>query len=174
LTACFFTAKRIKKKTGRVSSMSRRDWRGYVRALAGVGALSLAMPAMLAGCSGFKQTIGLEPTPPDEFAVEARAPLTIPPDFDLRPPAPGKPRPQETTSAEAAERALQKAGPGKPGHQELPSDVPRLAGGLGGGPDPNNEVRNDSLSAKLLRYDGPSGSGVAVDQRKTTVLKDVY
>ena len=70
--------------------MSRRDWRGHVRALAAVGVLSLAIPAMLAGCSGFKQAIGLEATPPDEFAVESRAPLTVPPDFDLRPPEPGK------------------------------------------------------------------------------------
>jgi hypothetical protein len=154
--------------------MSRYDWRGQVRALAGVGVLSLAMPMLLAGCSGFKQAIGIEPTPPDEFAVEARAPLTIPPDFDLRPPEPGKPRPQEKTSAEEAERVLEKAGPGKPGHQELPSDVPQLAGGLGGGPNPNNEVRDGSLSAKLLRYDGPGGSGVAVEQRKTTALKGVY
>ncbi len=32
---------------------------------------------------------------PDEFAVARQAPLVIPPDFALRPPQPGAPRPQD-------------------------------------------------------------------------------
>ena len=46
---------------------------------------------------------------PDEFAVESRAPLTIPPDFALRPPQPGAPRPQETTAAERARKVIDTA-----------------------------------------------------------------
>lgn len=50
----------------------------------------------LAGCSEeTRQRIGLESEPPDEFAVVTRAPLALPPDYALRPPAPGARRPQE-------------------------------------------------------------------------------
>src|SRR6516164_6294653 len=60
--------------------------RGAGRGLSAVIALCLAGPLLVAGCTDFKRTIGLEPTLPDEFAVESRAALTIPPDFELRPP----------------------------------------------------------------------------------------
>lgn len=44
--------------------------------------------AALAGCQS-------GPNTPDEFRVVRKAPLTIPPDFNLRPPTPGEARPQE-------------------------------------------------------------------------------
>ena len=75
--------------------------------------------SLLAGCSDLKQMVGLDPTMPDEFAVESRAPLTIPPDFDLRPPEPGAPRPQEKTAEQQAQQAIEQAGPGTPGNQEF-------------------------------------------------------
>ncbi|MFM7404954.1 MAG: DUF3035 domain-containing protein [Erythrobacter sp.] len=43
---------------------------------------------------------------PDEFAVQRQAPLVVPPDFTLTPPAPGAPRPSEGTAAEQALDAL--------------------------------------------------------------------
>lgn len=43
---------------------------------------------------------------PDEFAVQRQAPLVVPPDFNLVPPAPGSPRPAEGTAAEQALEAL--------------------------------------------------------------------
>ncbi|HYD25087.1 MAG TPA: DUF3035 domain-containing protein [Croceibacterium sp.] len=43
---------------------------------------------------------------PDEFAVQRQAPLVIPPDFELTPPAPGAPRPAEGTAAQQALDAL--------------------------------------------------------------------
>jgi hypothetical protein len=43
---------------------------------------------------------------PDEFAVQRQAPLVVPPDFSLTPPAPGAPRPSEGTAAEQALDAL--------------------------------------------------------------------
>ena len=42
----------------------------------------------------------------DEFAVQKRAPLTIPPDFVLLPPKPGAPRPQEADSSQQALSAM--------------------------------------------------------------------
>ena len=52
----------------------------------------------LAACADVKDTIGLGRKSPDEFAVVERAPLSMPPGFDLRPPQPGAPRPVEVTA----------------------------------------------------------------------------
>lgn len=43
---------------------------------------------------------------PDEFAVQRQAPLVVPPDFNLTPPAPGAPRPAEGTASQQALEAL--------------------------------------------------------------------
>lgn len=43
---------------------------------------------------------------PDEFAVQRQAPLVVPPDFNLVPPAPGAPRPTEGTASQQAMEAL--------------------------------------------------------------------
>src|ERR1041385_1973292 len=72
---------------------------------------------ILSGCGELRTAMGIERTGPDEFAVESRAPLVVPPDFDLRPPQPGAPRPQEKTAAEKARSVIDSAGPGEPGKQ---------------------------------------------------------
>ena len=84
----------------------------------GLSLLAVALGSstlLLAGCNDFRQAIGLDRVGPDEFAVESRAPLTIPPEFDLRPPQPGAPRPQEGTAADKARKVIDTAGPGEPG-----------------------------------------------------------
>ncbi len=43
---------------------------------------------------------------PDEFAVQRQAPLVVPPDFALVPPAPGAPRPSDTSASQQALDAL--------------------------------------------------------------------
>lgn len=43
---------------------------------------------------------------PDEFRVVTKAPLVLPPDYSLRPPSPGEPRPQELQPESAARAAL--------------------------------------------------------------------
>ena len=145
-----------------------------VSARMAVGAmLCLFGAGLLQGCSGFKRTIGLEPTMPDEFAVESRAPLTIPPDYNLRPPRPGQPRPQERTAAQQARKAFEEAGPGKPGGGTAGS-LAELGGPPGGGADPNAQIAPDSLSGKLLGYDGQGSGAVSVTRRTTSPLKDVY
>lgn len=60
--------------------------------------------AMLAACGGGGGLFNRER--PDEFAVQRQAPLVVPPDFTLTPPAPGAPRPSEGTAAEQALDAL--------------------------------------------------------------------
>jgi len=64
-------------------------------------AFALAMPAV-AGCSSTKEMLGLTKRSPDEFQVVSRAPLSMPPDYSLRPPTPGAPRPQEGTTTDQA------------------------------------------------------------------------
>jgi hypothetical protein len=60
----------------------------------------------LSACQDAKRALGYEKTPPDEFQVVQRAPLSMPPDFTLRPPQPGAVRPQEGTTREQARRVL--------------------------------------------------------------------
>ena len=60
----------------------------------------------LSGCGTASKAIGLGKTSPDEFRVVAKAPLVVPPDYSLRPPKPGEPRPQELQPESAARTAL--------------------------------------------------------------------
>lgn len=62
--------------------------------------LLVMIPALLGGCSNVKKTLGMERNQPDEFAVVERAPLTMPPNFNLLPPRPG------TEAAKAADSAV--------------------------------------------------------------------
>ena len=68
--------------------------------------LIAAMVLAVSACSGFQKQLGLTKQSPDEFKVVARAPLTVPPDFALRPPEPGIPRPQEGTTSQQARNAV--------------------------------------------------------------------
>lgn len=60
----------------------------------------------LQGCSDIRSALGNEKQSPDEFAVVARPPLSLPPNFALRPPTPGEPRPQERDVTRGAERIV--------------------------------------------------------------------
>lgn len=72
---------------------------------------SLSIPlllcvAALAGCQSASRALGMGKITPDEFRVVTKAPLILPPDYSLRPPAPGEPRPQELQPESAARQAL--------------------------------------------------------------------
>jgi hypothetical protein len=130
----------------------------------------IAIGVVLSGCDSFKRAIGMEKTSPDEFAVESRAPLTIPPDFNLRPPQPGANRPQEVSYSNKAQTAIDNAGPGEPGKQE----VGTLHTNIGGGqPDANSQVADESFAAKLLQTND-TGEAIVVQNRQTTVLEGVH
>jgi Protein of unknown function (DUF3035) len=62
--------------------------------------------ATLSACGHAREALGMAKVTPDEFRVVSKAPLTLPPDYDLRPPAPGEPRPQELQPESAARLAL--------------------------------------------------------------------
>ncbi len=62
---------------------------------------------VLGACSeGTKESLGLVNTPPDEFAVVTRAPLSVPPDYALRPPRPGAERPMEISTTDQARQTI--------------------------------------------------------------------
>jgi len=69
-------------------------------------ALLIAVP-VLNGCTSTESSVFVEDKrAPDEFAVYSRAPLSLPPDFGLRPPKPGADRPQTLTPRNDARDAL--------------------------------------------------------------------
>lgn len=155
-----------------------RRVRGAGRGLVPLCVVCLAGASLLSGCTDFKQMVGLDQPMPDEFAVESRAPLTVPPEFDLRPPEPGAPRPQEKSAEQQAEQAIDQAGPGKPGSEAADFRLRAAAGGLPDlnpqAPDQNAIVGSQSLSSELLGYSGAGSAGTTVDKRDTTPLKQVY
>ena len=121
------------------------------RILSGAPALTMASVALLtlAGCSGdVSRTFGLTREAPDEFTVETRAPLSMPPDYTLTPPRPGAPRPQELTAQQAAESALapdavlsSNAGPDSSGQQALVNQA---------GPAAPSNIRSQIASEQSL------------------------
>jgi hypothetical protein len=156
-----------------------RRVRGASRAAVSSPLLCLISASLVAGCSDFKQMIGIDQTMPDEFAVESRAPLTIPPDFNLRPPEPGAPRPQEKSAEQQAEQIMEQAGPGAPGKQASDLGLRSAENGLPNigssqAPEASGTVGAQSLSSKLLDYGDTGNAGATVNQRNTTPLKAVY
>jgi hypothetical protein len=61
----------------------------------------------LGGCSsGAPQPLGMTRGSPDDLVSVAHAPLTLPPDYNMRPPAQGAPAPQEGTAVGQAQTPL--------------------------------------------------------------------
>ena len=141
--------------------------------------LLLVLPLLgLAACQSgdVSRTFGIARDAPDEFRVTTRAPLSMPPDFTLRPPQPGAARPQETPLRAQAEATLapdtllanganatsagqdalvQQAGP------PAPTDIRRRLG-----QDDSLATADRSLVDKLMFWRDSSQPGVVVDPQK--------
>ncbi|MBV9510168.1 MAG: DUF3035 domain-containing protein [Caulobacteraceae bacterium] len=91
---------------------------------AGLGLAGLG----LTGCNSTKEALGITKVTPDEFRVVTIAPLVVPPDYSLRPPAPGEPRPQELQPESQARQALLGA-PAAEGRSEGEKLLDEKAGG---------------------------------------------
>jgi hypothetical protein len=138
----------------------------------------LVLLVALSACGGdTARTFGFQRDPPDEFVSTRRAPLSLPPNYGLRPPVPGSPRPQELTGRDAGEAALlgvtALAGPATtvtPGEQAL------LAGAGSGPAVPSDDLRrrvdeesrrldlaDRGLSDRLIFWRDRQPAGVAVD-----------
>ena len=143
-------------------------------------ALSLMALTLLAGCSGddLSRTFGLQRDSPDEFQVTTRAPLSMPPDFSLRPPRPGASRPQELSQRQQAEATLapdtvfagpvrgrstgeaafmQAAGPAAPRDIRAQVDA-----------DSQLDAPSRSFTDRLLFWKAASAPGTAVDPTRET------
>ena len=83
----------------RLSRSDRSSWH--------IAAPVALLALVLTGCSSLNSILGGEKTPPDEFRVVSRAPLSLPPDYGLTAPQPGAQRPQETDIRQTARQKTQ-------------------------------------------------------------------
>ena len=129
----------------------------------------------LSACSGdeLTRTFGLTRDAPDEFQVTTRAPLSMPPDFTLRPPRPGAQRPQELSGSQQAEAALVPESLNVPVSRRTSAGQEALVAAAGR-PAPANiraEVNSDaaidapnrSFADRLMFWRAATPPGTAVD-----------
>jgi Protein of unknown function (DUF3035) len=154
-------------------------------ARAAVALLALALP-LLSACAGgsVQNALGMGKRSPDEFAVVSRAPLVVPPDFDLRPPRPGEARPLAGTTGDQARATLLGEAPAaaeRPAIATQSLEPASSAGqqallGKAGGGNVDPEIRrriaeeNQSLATveqamftRLLKWREPAALGAVVD-----------
>jgi hypothetical protein len=110
----------------------------------------------VAGCENTKEMLGLTKRSPDEFQVVSRAPLSMPPDYSLRPPTPGAPRPQEGTVQDQAKRIV--TGRAEDNTQLAPDQIPSVGEG-----EPQRAAESEGETAFLQ---SASMSGVDPNIRK--------
>ena len=135
----------------------------------------------LSACDQVRQVSGLEKQSPDEFVVVTRAPLSLPPDYGLRPPRPGAERPQETQVTTAARDLLvprsQDEAPGSPGEAKLLE----ASGAADADPDIRLKLDRDAsiLSAedkgfveRILSRDDPRSGSVVDAKREAERLQE--
>jgi hypothetical protein len=139
--------------------------------------LVLAIPCGLAACGDVERDFGLVRDAPDEFTVETRAPLSMPPSYSIRAPEPGAARPQEITAPQAAEAALvpdtalggPPPGPMTPGQQALvqqagPAAPPDIRQKLAA--EASLDQPSRSLTDRLLFWKSSPPPGVTIDPVK--------
>ena len=114
-------------------------------------ALGLCMVA-LSGCDGIRRVAGMNKKSPDEFAVTTKAPLVIPPDFNLRPPMPGAPPTNQLDPSSNAEAAL-----------FTNVDPQTVANGMRGNYTPGEKML--LANAKVQRVDPAIRARLNADQR---------
>jgi len=130
----------------------------------------------LGGCADdLSRSFGLTRDTPDEFAVTTRAPLSMPPDAQLRAPRPGATRPQELTSQQAAEEALapQIALQGAGGQASAGQDALLRQAGPGAPRDIRTRVDQDgtldrppeAFADELMFWRPPAPLGTVVDAK---------
>jgi hypothetical protein len=106
----------------------------------------------LAACGNVRDDLGLGRASPDEFAVVDRAPLSMPPDYTLRPPKPGAPRPQEVDLTQRANDIVfgGDAGATEKSHDESGSEMALLNNAGVAKADPNIRTIVDREAAQKV------------------------
>ncbi|MFO1248896.1 MAG: DUF3035 domain-containing protein [Alphaproteobacteria bacterium] len=116
-------------------------------------ALAIGLCAVaLSGCDSIRKAAGLNKKSPDEFAVTTKAPLVIPPDFNLRPPMPGAPPTNQLDPSSNAEAAL-----------FANNDPQTVANGMRGNFTPGEKLL--LANAKVQRADPGIRARLNADQR---------
>lgn len=104
----------------------------------------------LTACGEMRESLGLGRNQPDEFAVVDRPPLSMPPEFGLRPPVPGTPRPQDVNMSQRANDVLF-PGNGSTGNDASESEKALLAVTGAAKADPNiREVVDREAAQKAV------------------------
>ena len=121
--------------------------------------LSLCAISTLTACEKTKEQFDFSKKAPDEFAVVTRAPLELPPDYRLRPPRPGAPRPQEDTAIDEAKQAVFGTEQLQPAEQAEPmSDGESILLRRSGATNVNPNIRDiiDSETADIAKEETPT------------------
>ena len=137
---------------------------------------------LLSGCERAKQALGQTKEGPDEFAVFQRAPLSLPPNYGLKPPKPGSDRPQAVNPRDRAAQALgikrntsrqpTKAKNGLSALSLGELSVLRLTGATEADPSIRMEIEketgimvtaSDSFTDKIIFWQSSSKVGIVVD-----------
>lgn len=139
--------------------------------------LGASFALILSGCSSAKESLGLTRSAPDEFMVVKHAPLAMPPDYNLRPPAPGAPRPQEQSTDEVAKTTLfgaqQSTRPAEPDSAE--AALLQQAGTAQANPNIRNivdqettelEESSKTVAGKLLNIGGDKDTAKVLNARE--------
>ena len=71
-----------------------------------LGVVLAGSALILTGCASASRTLGLTKDAPNEFNILTNAPLIVPPEYNLRPPAPGESSLDDNYSERAAREAL--------------------------------------------------------------------
>lgn len=146
-------------------------------------AVLVASVSTLGACSETRKALGQSKEAPDEFSVYSRAPLSLPPEYGLRPPEPGAPRPQEADtqthaksillSSSSSPRSIPSGSNQSPGLQALLS----ATGANSADPSIRQLVDAETrslaadqkeLAHKLLFWQKAGEFGTAVDAKKET------
>ncbi len=109
---------------------------------------AFAVPIALSGCSSLSSAVGADRNAPDEFRVVTIAPLSVPPEYNLRPPRPGEPRPEEIYPDQAARLALLGRSQNFDGSD---AEALLVAQAGGGGADPFIRSIIDGETASVVR-----------------------
>lgn len=147
--------------------------------MSALATLALAA-ALLTGCGGtdLSRSFGFVRDAPDEFTVTTQMPLSMPPEFSVRPPAPGTARPQDLSTSQQAQQSLvpQSALIGEPTGQASPGQA-ALVQAAGPAAPPNIRARvNGEATAEqqqshsfvdtLMFWRTEQPAGVVVDPQK--------